>query len=306
MQRSIAERAASQLGHITRQQLVAIGLTRRQVAIRSQQGALIAVGRRTFRVGGAPASWEASVMAACLEHSAVASHRTAARLHGLSGFAGCPIIEVMARERQSSGDSVVALVHRSTSLPTGDVATCGVIPATSVARTILGLAALETEVTDDALREAVDVAVRDGVATDRWLWWLLESRRCSGRNGVTRMEALLQDRSDSPTESWLEREFLRVLSGAGLPLPVVQRRIRAKGGFVARVDCCYDSQLLCIEVKGHRSHSTQAQLTADARRENALVLAGYRVMSFTYDDVVCHPADVANVVRNALPPRHVS
>jgi len=300
-QRSIAERAASQLGHITREQLQALDLSYDRIEGLVRSARLEPAGDRTYRIAGVPPSWEGGVMAACLDQRGVASHRTAARLHGLHGFETCQTIELTVIEGRAGTRSSLAAVHRTTCLPVSDIATVGPIPTTSIARTALGLAALVGEVSTDELRDAIDAAVRDGIATDRWLWWLLESRRCRGRNGVCRMEDVLQARAGcGPTESWLEREFLRVVERGGLRPPIVQRRVRSNGAFVARIDATYEPEMIAIEVKGHASHSTVKQLIADSRRENALLLAGYRLLSFTFDDIVNHARYVVRTIESAL------
>lgn len=140
-----------------------------------------------------------------------------------------------------------------------------------------------------------------GMASDRWLWWLLEQRRCRGRNGVIRFEDVLAERARlGPTESWLERAVLRIIDDAGLPRPVVQRRIRRRGRFVARVDLAYDPGLILVEALGYRYHATREQQSRDAARASELQLMGWDVHQVTYDQVVRTPQWVAHVVRTAL------
>ena len=103
-----------------------------------------------------------------------------------------------------------------------------------------------------------------------------------------------------PTESWLERETIRIINAAGLPLPMCQARIEAQGAFVARVDFSYPALMAVIEVNGHRFHASRAQLQSDAQRRRRLVGLGYAVYDFTYDDVVKRPASIVAVVRAIL------
>ncbi|HEX2576384.1 MAG TPA: DUF559 domain-containing protein [Aquihabitans sp.] len=238
--------------------------------------------------------------AACLDLGAVASHRSAAALHGLSSFEVDQPVEVVVRHDRSHRRSPLATVHSSTWLPHDDLVEVAGIPTLGVARTLLTLAALVPTIPFEVVRDAVDTAVRDGKATDRWLCWRLEQVRCRGRNGVSIFEQILSERSGAPTESWLERELLRLLAAAGLPLPTCQRRIEHRGAFVARVDFVYGPQRVALEVSGHRHHSTAAQLARDARRRNELQLAGYRVLEFTYRDVVECAAVVVAQVSDAL------
>ena len=102
------------------------------------------------------------------------------------------------------------------------------------------------------------------------------------------------------TESWLERETLRVIIDAGLPVPVCQARIERRGSFVGRVDFLYAEAQVVIEVSGYRWHRTKAQAAADAQRRRALTLAGYTVLEYTFDDVVASPQVLVAEVTEAL------
>jgi len=301
--RSLAERTSEQLGLISRTQAREVGLTPTMVRTQIAHHRLVAVGTQVLSATGAPRSWERDVMAACLDTNGVASHRTAAVLHQFEGFtrASHPEIEVSVKSRRQHGRSTLAAVHTTTSLGSDDVITLGCIPTTTVARTILGLAALVPLVDVDSIATAVGAAIRDGRASDRWLWWRLEKLRCRGRNGVSVMEHILQDRAGvGRTESWLERETLKVLHSAGLPSPSCQRRVSRRGGFAARVDFQYAAERIVIEVDGHGGHSTKRQRADDAERANRIQLEGYRLLRFTYDDVVRRPGLVVALVREAL------
>lgn len=296
IERSIAERTEKQLGLITIRQLTELGVSRSQRRRVVSGGRLRFVGKRTLTIGGVPMDTRRLVMAACLDTGGVASHRTAAWLrHLISRAPARP--DVTVRKNSRNATSELALIHTSTNLPSEDVDPVGPIPCTTIARTILGLAALVPEVSASTIRDVIDTAARDGKVSDQWLAWRLDHLRCRGRNGVTVLDAILTDRAGrGRTESWLERAFLDCLSNAGLPLPIVQRSIGASGGFAARVDFLDDPHLVAIEVDGHGTHSTKAQRDADARRANKLQLLGLRVLRFTYDDVVERPEQVIATV----------
>lgn len=302
-ERAIAERARSQLGLITSDQLRAAGLAPRTATRRVANGLLFPVGRRTYRLATAPPAPEVDVLAACLDLDAVASHRTAAWLHRLLVWRQQVEVTVpKGRSTRRVSTTTLLRVHTSTNLPPEDVVQVGAIPVTSVARTLLGLAALPpSEVSRIELVNAVEEAVRRRVASDRWLWWLLEQRRCRGRDGVTRFESVLAERASlGPTESWLEREVLRILSAAGLPLPTVQHRVRRNGAFVARVDFAYAPLDIVLEALGHVHHAARDQLSADTARASELTLLGLDVHQFTYDQIVGQPDWVVSVVGAAL------
>lgn len=305
IQRAIAERARTQLGLVTTAQVAEIGAASDLARRLTAAGRLERVGRRTLRVAGAPTSHAQQVLAACLDTGGAASHRTAAVLHGLHGFPAGPI-EVTVGRALHHGRHPLATIHTSTNLPTDDLVRVGPIPVTGVARTFLGLAALVPLVPEETIRTALGAAARDGLVSDAWLWWRLERLRCRGRNGVATMERILRDRvSLGPTESWLEQRFLELLAEHGLPTPEVQRRVRHRGSFVARVDLAFAPARLAIELEGYAHHSTREDRSRDERRRNRLILAGWTVMVFTYDQVVRDPQEVVATVRAALAARHV-
>ncbi len=118
---------------------------------------------------------------------------------------------------------------------------------------------------------------------------------------VSELEAVLAERARlGPTESWLEREALRVLEEAGIPLPETQRVVRRSGRFAARVDFLYEGERIVIEALGYAFHRTEAQLRSDLERSNELQLQGYTVYQFTTRQIVCSPGLLARTVRQAL------
>ncbi len=297
IERSIVERASHQLSHITRPQLRTLSIGPKPERRLDEGGWLVPARDRTFRMGGVAPTFEGMVMAACLDLDAVASHRTAARLHGLDTTPWDPVpIEVSVRKARQPTHSERARVHTSTNLGPDDICRVRGIPTTSVARTIFGLAALVPELALDDVRNLVDVAIRDRRASDGWLTWRLEQLRCRGRNGVSVLEGILAEREGKGrTESWLERAFLGLLERAGYPLPKVQQRVAFKGRPIARVDFLYEPKLI-IEVSGYASHSTRRQLQADAARRNRLKLAGFTIIEFTHGHVTQDPGYVLATV----------
>lgn len=203
---------------------------------------------------------------------------------------------------QLEGLSIPVIVHSSTNLPVDDRVGVGKIPTVSVARSLFGLAALVPDQVDRrVVADAVGKAVDQGLATDPWLWWLLDKRRCRGRNGVTCFESVLAERVRlGPTESWLERELLTVIRGAGMPKPTTQKVIRRSGRFAARVDMIYDAERVVVEALGYAFHRTKEQSSADAARANDLQLLGYLVLQFTTEHIVDHPGRVVDTIRRAL------
>jgi hypothetical protein len=289
-----------QRGLITRADLRAIGVTRNERAWLVSGGTLTLIGRQTFLVGGAGDDPLRRMLVASLDEGGPISHRSALVLHDLPGIREPSLPDVLTPRIRRSNDSLVATVHSTTWLPPDDVTTVHGIACTSVARSLFNLAGLVPQVDLETVRSAVDDAVRLRKASDRWLWWRLEKLRCRGRSGAANLEAILVARAGGAvTESWLEREFLRLLAEAGVPLPTCQRRVRARGAFVARVDFADEDLGIVIEVTGASGHSSREQRAADASRRNRLGMLGLLVLEFTYEQVVGDPAEVVAEVWRA-------
>src|SRR5687768_8931645 len=84
-----ARLAAQQHGVVSRRQALEAGMTRDMVARRVRKGAWLVALPGVYRVAGAPKTWLAQIMAAVLwgGRDAIVTHRSAARLLGLEGFA---------------------------------------------------------------------------------------------------------------------------------------------------------------------------------------------------------------------------
>ncbi|MDP9453493.1 MAG: DUF559 domain-containing protein [Actinomycetota bacterium] len=106
-----------------------------------------------------------------------------------------------------------------------------------------------------------------------------------------------------PTESDLETQFLQCLRAAGVREPVRQHRLRLTDGTMVRLDDAYPEELLFVELDGWASHGGRTAFRQDRRRQNQVVLLGWRPLRFTWTDVVEKPERVAAEVAQALAER---
>ena len=98
--------------------------------------------------------------------------------------------------------------------------------------------------------------------------------------------------------SILEGEF-KLLCGEGrLPAPFTNYRI---GPY--EVDVVWLKEKLAIELDGRKFHSDAEALVADSEKARYLKSLGFRVLRFTWNDVIERPHWVLNQLRRAL--RHV-
>src|SRR5947207_14606913 len=122
----IAWVAVRQHGLATRSQLLAAGLTERQIDRRIGLGQLLVVYEGVYRVPAVRPTYDQAVLAACLATGGVASHRCAARLFRLRGFERYPEVEIcVGSTRAPALDGVVT--HRLKGL---DRTSIGVLPVT--------------------------------------------------------------------------------------------------------------------------------------------------------------------------------
>jgi very-short-patch-repair endonuclease len=290
--------AEGQHGMVTHAQAVAAGLSRGEIRHRRDSGRWVAVDPLVYRIAGLPVGWHASVLAAVLGagDGAVASHRTAGVLWQLDGCRqGVPEL-TLPRGRRHPGRRAARL-HWSTDLGlTRPVRRHG-IPTTPVDRTLLDLAGVVGATT---LHLAVDDARRRGLIGWDGLVDVLVRHARRGRRGVGGLRRLLDEHAAEvvATDSGFERLVVAMLCSAGLPAPVLQHPV-AVGGRDVRLDLAYPPERVGIELDGS-IHLRRDVWEADHARQNALVLAGWTILRFTFRDYRRRPGAMAAEVARAL------
>lgn len=283
---AVVELAERQHGVVTRRQMLALGVGPDVMKRRVRSGVLRPVHRGVYAVGhaalGAEARWMAAVLACGA--GAVLSHLSAARLWGMSSVPFDREVHVTVARVQRRHPGIV--VHRAATSG-ADVTRHRGIPVTTVARTYVDVA---DEVGYATLRRMADHGVRlDADAVRRAL------ARAPNRAGRGKLVRLLGD--DVRTRSGLERHLRRLVREAGLPAPVVNRRILG-----AERDFAWPDRRLVVEVDGRRYHEPRAARERDHERDARLVLAGWRVLRFDDVQLAHEPATVVAVLTQALAP----
>lgn len=271
------------------------GLTDQQLARRVRHGRIERLGRGVFRVSGAPATRHQAILAATWRAKGVASHRTAAELHGLWSGRHKPEVTV---PRPGMHHLDGALVHRSGDIDRADLVRRLGITCTGVPRTLVDLGAVaSTRSVEKALHQACqrNLTTVDEVVAE----YLSLSRK--GRHGCGPIRDVL--RSIDPlvelAASELELVLLEIIRSYGLPLPELQHRV-VTAGREFRLDVAYPDHCLFIEGDGFGVHGTRTAFEDDRWRQNLLVVAGWRVLRFTWRQLVERPAEVARQIREAL------
>jgi very-short-patch-repair endonuclease len=226
----------------------------------------------------------------------VLSHRSAADLHGLRRT-DRPAVEVTVRRTYARNVDGVQ-VHRSSTLTAVDITTVDGIPCTTLARTLLDLAAVvDRRSLERALEQAEIMEVLDLGALDD------QVQRNRTTVGGRRLRAVLADYGggQTPTESELEERFLALCRAAGLPVPERQVYIDPGDGEpMVRADFAWRAQRLVVETDGGRYHRSRRAFESDRRRDQRLMLAGWRVLRITWRQLRDEPRRIVALIARAL------
>lgn len=201
--------------------------------------------------------------------------------------------------RSGRGDHLtdVRVRHSGDLLPRDRQHVDGIVTTTAT-RTVIDLASATRE---QDLRRLLDRALREGrTHPDALITRFLALPR-RGRPGTSRLRALLEelDADVALLESDLESMLFTVLRSTGLPMPEPQVEV-VIDDTTYRLDLAYPAQRLAIEGDGFAFHSDRESFEQDRERQNALVLAGWTVLRFTWRQVCSRPEWVAEQVRAAL------
>ncbi|MEP6952917.1 MAG: DUF559 domain-containing protein [Solirubrobacteraceae bacterium] len=271
--------AETQSGVITRAQLLQHGVSEAAIDGRLRRGALRRIHAGVYALGHAALRDEGLWLAAVLASgpSAVLSHFSAAFLWRMRvpSSAGSAVHVTVTGERRG-GPGLVA--HRTRRIGAADVTVQRGITVTTPARTVIDCADL---LTYRELRALADHGVRlDALALRH------AQQRAPGRRGAPKVTRLLG--GEVRTRSVLERALRRLCRDAKIPPPLFNEPVLGH-----ERDAVWRAQRLIVEVDGGEFHAPKPAREADYERDVALVVAGWRVVRFTYDQIVREPEIVA-------------
>jgi very-short-patch-repair endonuclease len=292
---ALAELASSQFGLFTAVQAASLGFGAGALRHRVDVGRWVTVHPGVFAVGGAPASTERSLLAACLlgGTGTLVSRRSAAWLWNLPGGSNAPVEVVSPRWQRVQRHGVRA--HETRVLDEMDRSQRFGIPVTSPCRTIIDCCAVLHAHRAGAM---LDDARRRGLVSLGAFARRVDELAAPGRNGIRLARRLATDRN-APPASVFESRLDDVLQDAGLPAPVRGFRV-ALGGDHYEIDFAFPDRRLAIEADSEAFHLDLDAFHRDRRKQNALVLAGWTILRFTWADLSTRARDVAGEVCRAL------
>ena len=296
MDETLAALAASQGGAWTRAQALAAGCTSKE--IRALLG-------RAWRDPYRGVYVDRAALAACTPEQrhvllaaarvlttsldAVASHRTAALVHGLPLLGRPPVAPQLTRPPRHPRDRSESSRLRVAPLASTDRTVAGGVPVTSLGRTACDVARTTS------FREAVvvaDAALRRGVTDLGAVAERLASWPGGGRG--LRAAAFADGRADGPLESITRVAY----AGGGLPPPETQIEVRGPDGtFLGLVDFLWREQRVVGEADGLGKYDAPLALRREKLREEALRACGLEVVRSGWDDVWSAPGRARTLAR---------
>ncbi len=291
--RAIAALAARQHGRVNRQQLLAAGLSSRQISARAAAGRLVVEHAGVYAVGHASRGARPLCASAVLAYApgAAIGFVSSAALRGLRRSSWQRVDVVLARHGRTRRPGI--RVHRTEVLLPGDVEWIDGIPVTSVPRTYVDCASvLSADAFSRLWREGIYQDVLDAAA--------LAVELDRGRAGTAAVRAHLADPDEVPVlRSELEERAWRLIRRERLGRPQANLWLPGIAGGI-EVDLLWPEHRLVVELDGWRVHGTFAAFHADRSRDAQLQLAGYRVVRLTWRDVTCERAATARLLRAFL------
>jgi very-short-patch-repair endonuclease len=277
-----------------REQILGAGLGRGAIVHRLATGRLRELYRGVYLVGPREVDPLVRELAAVLyfRGHAILSHRSAAVIWGLLGRG--PHDEVSLTTVKARRSRPGLRLHRVNTLHRSDLRARDGLPLTAPARTLLDLAAEES---DADLEEALAVARQRGLAAVHEI--RAARQRAPGRRGATRLTRLLDaGQASGFTRSRAEQRMRALLRAAELPQPRANVPLL---GFVA--DFVWAEHKLVVEVDGYLFHSGKAAFESDRRRDQVFAAAGFTVIRVTWTQLSSEPLAVIARIAQALAAR---
>lgn len=265
--------AARQHGVVTRGQLRAVGLTDHQITWAVRTVRLRPVHRGVFVFGAGPLSppgrWSAAVLVC--GPTAALGYRSAAAHWDLRPTSARSSEVVVARTMRPTHGEVI--VHRHPRMASDEVTEHLGIRVTTVARTVLDLAAV---VSPRVLRRAVSQAeiLR---RFDRHAVELLLERH-PGHRGRAPLERLLAAWTEPGTaRSPQEESFPELCARFGFPRPVMNAEVLGM-----EIDAVFFDERIAVELDGYAFHAGAIRWEDDHEKRARLVAAGWTVLAYSY------------------------
>jgi Protein of unknown function (DUF559)/Transcriptional regulator, AbiEi antitoxin len=284
----------------------AAGVNAKQLRSLVRSGALVPVRRGVYATAAAVAfaagspcrSHALHVVGATLTagRDSIASHQSAARIHGLDLLRPVPdnvVTLTRPPSRRTGRPGSRGIVFHTAALPSEHVTRSLGASVTTVARTVMDLARLLPFM--DAVVTA-DSALRQGLSTKPELLRVADS--CVRWPGVSQALTAVAF-ADARAESVLESCARVVFGKSGLEPADLQVTFRGPG-YVYRGDFYWPAHRTIAEADGMAKYQDPQRAIDQIRRDRLLRDAGYKVVHFTWRELFETPEVVVARIRAAF------
>ena len=215
---------------------------------------------------------------------ATATGLAAAWWHGITAFA--PDVVEVTVPKSSHGRS-----RDGSRLRRRDLTSCDIVDHGGLQVSALPLTVLEASVRMRGGAKIFDSALQRH--TDLPQLWTAQLRN-KGRHGSPAARRLLHA-ADGGARSEAERLFKGLLRNAGIDGWRANQRV---AGY--EVDFAFRNSTVAVEIDGFAFHSGSDDFQHDRIKQNAIALAGWQVLRFTWLDLTQYPERVIAEVRRAI------
>ncbi len=226
--------------------------------------------------------------------NAVVSGLTAARIGGLDipTTQHCHVVVAGRHDHpRISGVRIMRRIHRGSLRDQG-----GIVMASrddALLDTLIAMAYADA-------RDLLDRALQLHWVEPERFAHLVERRARVSVLGIGRLRTLGRGIADG-SRSEAERLAWTCARSSGMGTWVGNLAVRDRRGLVvAELDIADESRMIALEIDGRAHHTDRAAFESDRLRQNMLVLLGWTVLRFTWEQLSGDPAAVVRVIREAV------
>ncbi|HEX6711763.1 MAG TPA: DUF559 domain-containing protein [Thermoleophilaceae bacterium] len=213
------------------------------------------------------------------------SHRSAAALWQVLPARGGIHVTTPRKLRDRDG-----IEFHSQSLEFDEVTVHDGIATTTVARTLLDIAATEPDELERAFNEAEYRRLWDAVGVTELI------RRHRGQPGTRRLADLIDQGALGITREELEHRFHALIEEFDLPRPLRNHPLTIQDR-TFYPDAMWPEPQLIVELDSRAAHDTTSRFDSDRERDRLLTLAGWRVIHLTWKHLTTAAERVAADLR---------
>ncbi len=291
--------AATQASFISGRQATEYGLSPSAIRWRVEEKLWTRVRNGLYQVNGVTGDLQGLMRGAVtILPDAAISHESAAELQGIPLIPrGRAVVTVHARTTHGYPG---VTVHRSLDLAPDHVVSIDGLRTTSMARTLVDLAAVCKK---GMVGRAMDEMLASSRVRIEELVSMFEETARPGRTGSKTIRELLEERvgDELVSASKLEQVGMALFNRGGIPRPEWQ--FPAPWNLDERIDFAWPACFAGVEGDGRRWHTRAADFERDRRRDRLSLLHRWTILRFTWFDFTERPDEVLTQVRQLLEQR---